>query len=228
MRTRVLSFLLTIIVTSNCVFASDKPGPEDYAVYVAAIKYIMAKDSVPDSIGCVVIDHTVKIGSNSQQTKNWLIDIVDSGFTLSHDWRRTFHLPSRFRGTHQDSLISELYGEATADQLVNSLSKLSENSDSLEDKFVDLHNVRLLSRVVDSSLRQASDKNGYWGAFRKKFGRCLGRIELSRVGFNIDTSLAFVKIDYLGGMLMGSDTFYLLSKDRGTWMVVKEECVGVY
>ena len=223
-----LSFLLTITVTSSCVLAADKPGPEDYAVYVAAIKYIARMYGAPGPIRCVVRDSTTRPSGDYWLSKKSLVGVLDSGFSMSHSIYRSLHMLDKIKPTHWDSTFSELYGIDISHQLIRSFIQQESTTSRLESLFDGLSKVTLLTRAEDSIMRLATGYYGYWGEFDRRYPQHLGILELSRVGFSDDGSFALVFIDYCQGGIAGGEAFYVLRKDRGRWAVVKDEFISKY
>ncbi len=228
MRTLVFVFLLTIIVTTNCTFAADKPGPEDYAVYVAAIRYIATSYGGSDSLQCVILDRTTDPKGEHSFSEKSLVKILDSGYSMSHGLRRAAQMPAPSRPVRWDSTISELYGVAVSHQLIESFVKGHAISVSLNNHFEGLSEVKLLSTAEDSALWHSVGLNEYWRVFGSKSNHFLGRLELSRVGYSDSKNLALVYIDFTAGATTGQEALYILEKRGGNWEVERAEVIGKY
>ncbi|TFH64549.1 MAG: hypothetical protein E4G91_05465 [Candidatus Zixiibacteriota bacterium] len=108
------------------------------------------------------------------------------------------------------------YGLLTPD-LIESYNRVCANSRMLErDKFGD----SLVPDLVSERMREMSGTvHNFWSEFHKTYPLSDGRREISRVGFNKDTSTALVYFGWRNGPRGGGGGIILLRKQAGKWAI---------
>jgi hypothetical protein len=80
--------------------------------------------------------------------------------------------------------------------------------------FAGVPNTRLLTRTEE----RATFRDG-WGGFHKKYGKNSSITSVSRVGFNLDKTLALVHVYGACGHNCFAGTMYILERKGGKWVI---------
>ena len=128
---------------------------------------------------------------------------------------------------YKKSYIKEFFKELD-DETYDDFKVKTEKQALLEKKFPTRNNYTLISlEELKKSFAYVFDDDINWDKFYKEHPKSRGIYTFSRVGFNRNSSQAFVFVTHWCRSLCGEGNFYLLEKENEEWKVVKTRMIWI-